>query len=230
MCDFSGKLIAWVDRELPESEASDVERHIAECVECRHRLAVYQQASNAFEAYCEATFAAETRSKLPRWTIAACGAGAIAAAVAIAALLMLPRERVAQVPARALPPAELPHAAAQMLDAPRAPTQANLPVEEAHTPIIQIKRVHNRYVAVPARTQHTTAAVASQISPGQGVSPFPAEPAVEIAISADAMFAPGAVPPGLSFTAELTIAADGTAERLGLHPRLSGFQGRTNQP
>jgi anti-sigma factor RsiW len=213
MCDFSGKLIAWVDRELPESEASDVGRHIAACVECRHRLAVYQQASNAFEAYCEATFAAETRSKLPRWTIAACGAGAIAAAVAIAALLMLPRERVAQVPARALPPA-----------------QANLPVEAAHTPVIQIKRVHHRYVAVPARTQHTTAAVASQISPGQGVSPFTAEPAVEIAISADAMFAPGAVPPGISFTAELTIAADGTAERLGLHPRLSGFQRRTNQP
>jgi hypothetical protein len=225
MCDFSGKLIAWVDRELPESEASDVERHIGACVECRHRLAVYQQASNAFEAYCEATFAAETRSKLPRWTIAACGAGAIAAAVAIAALLMLPRERVALVPARALP-----RAAAQMLDAPPAPTQANLPVEAAHTPVIQINRGHHRYVAVPARTQHTTAAVASQISPGQGVSPFPAEPAVEIAISADAMFAPGAVPPGISFTAELTIAADGTAERLGLHPRLSGFQRRTNQP
>jgi predicted nucleic acid-binding Zn ribbon protein len=223
MCDFSGKLIAWVDRELPESEASDVEGHIAACVECRHRLAVYQQASSAFEAYCEATFAAETRRKLPRWTIAVCGAGAIATAVAIAALLMLPRERVAQVPARVMPPAK-------MLDTPPAPTQANLPVEAAQTPVIPIKRVHHRYVAVPARTQHTTAAVGSQISPGQGVSPFPAEPAVEIAISADAMFAPGAVPPGMSFTAELTIAADGTAERLGLHPRLSGFQRRTNQP
>lgn len=225
MCDFTGKLIAWVDRELPESKASDVERHIAACVECRHRLAVYQQASSAFEAYCEATFAAVTRSKLPRWTIAACGAGAVAAVVAIAALLMLPRERVAQVQARVLP-----HAAAQMLDAPPAPTQANLPVEAAHTPVIQIKRVHHRYAAVSAHTQHTTAAVASQISLGQGVNPFPAEPAVEITISADAMFAPGAVPPGMSFTAELTIAADGTAERLGLHPRLSGFQRRTNQP
>lgn len=30
-------------------------RHIAACVECLHRLAVYQQASSAFEAYCEAT-------------------------------------------------------------------------------------------------------------------------------------------------------------------------------
>jgi hypothetical protein len=230
MCDFSGKLIAWLDRELPGSEASDVERHIAACVDCRHRLAAYQQASSAFEAYCETTFTAETRSKLPRWTIAACGAGAIAAAVAIAVSLMLPGERVAQVPARVLPPAALSYAAAQMLDVSPAPMQANPPVEAPHTPLIQIKRVHHRYVAVPARTQCSTAAVASQISPWQDVSPLPAEPAVEIAISADAMFAPGAVPPGMSFTAELTIAADGTAERLGLHPRLSGFQRRTNQP
>jgi anti-sigma factor RsiW len=73
MCDFSRNLIAWVDRELPESEALDVEQHIAACVECRLRLAVYQQASSAFEAYCETTFAAETRRKLRHRTIAACG-------------------------------------------------------------------------------------------------------------------------------------------------------------
>jgi hypothetical protein len=229
MCDFSGKLIAWVDRELPESEASDVQQHVAGCPECRHRLAIYQQASSAFEAYCEATFAAETRPKLPRWTLAACGAGAIAAAVAIAALLMLPRERVVQVQARVMRPAALPHAAAQMFDAPSAPTQAHPPIEAALTPASRIKREHYQYVAAPARTQHPTAAVASQIS-GPGVSPFAAKPALEIAISADAMFPPGAVPAGMSFTAELTIAADGTAERLGLHPRLAGFERRKNQP
>ncbi len=220
MCDFSGKLIAWVDRELPESEASDVERHIAACVECRHRLAVYQQASSAFEAYCETTFAAETRPKLRYRTVVACGA--IAAAVTMAVLLTQPRERVTQVQARVIPAAAMPHAPAQMFDAP--------PIEAAHTPARQINRQHHQYVAAPTRTQHGTGAVASQISPGPGVSPFPAEPALEIAISADAMFPPGAVPAGMSFTAELTIAADGTAERLGLHPRLSGFQRRTNQP
>lgn len=222
MCDFSGNLIALVDRELPESEASDVEQHIAACAECQHRLAVYQQASGAFEAYCETTFAVETRRKLRRRTIAACGAGAIAAAIAITVLLMLPRERVTQAPARVTAP--------QMLDAPPAPTQANLNVEAAHTPVIQIKRVHHRYVAAPTRAQQTTAAVASQISLGQGVSPFPAEPPIEIAIPVDAMFPPGALPPGMSFTADLTIAVDGTVERLGLHPRLAGFERRTNQP
>src|SRR5579862_2586974 len=221
MCDFSGKLIAWMDHELPESEASDLERHIEACVECRHRLAVYQQAGSAFEAYCETTFAVEMRCKASRWTIAACGAGAIAAAVAIAVLLMLPRERVAHVGVRVKP---------QMVDAPLAPTQANLNVEAAHTPVLQIKRVHHRYVAAPTRAQQTTVAVASQILTGQGLNPIPAEPPIEISIPADAMFPPGAVPPGMSFTADLTIAADGTAERLELRPRLAGFERRTNQP
>jgi anti-sigma factor RsiW len=230
MCDFSGNLIAWVDRELPESEASDVQRHVAACVECRHRLAVYQQASSTFEAYCEKTFAAETRRKWGRRTNAVRGAGAIAAAVAIAALLMLPRERVTQIPARVTSPVAVPRAAAQMFGAPPAPTQANLNVEAAHTPVMQLKRVYDQYVAAPTRVQQTTAVVASQISPGPGVSPFPAEPPIEIAIPMDAMFPPGALPPGMSFTADLTLAVDGTAERLGLHPRLAGFERRTNQP
>jgi hypothetical protein len=114
-----------------------------------------------------------------------------------------------------------------MFDAPPAPTQANLNVEAAHTPVIQIKRVRHRYFAARTRAQQTTAAVASQISPGQGVTPFPAEPPIEIAIPVDAMFPPRALPPGMSFTADLTIAVDGTAERLGLHPRLAGFERRS---
>ena len=71
MCDFSGKLIAWMDRELPESEAAELERHVAACAVCRERLAAYECASSAFNAYCEAIFAAETRRKVPRWLPAA---------------------------------------------------------------------------------------------------------------------------------------------------------------
>ena len=37
MCDFSGKLVAWLDRELPAEEAADVERHLEACTECRSR-------------------------------------------------------------------------------------------------------------------------------------------------------------------------------------------------
>jgi hypothetical protein len=45
-----------------------------------------------------------------------------------------------------------------------------------------------------------------------------AEPTIEIAIPASAMFAPGAVPEGVSLTAEVTVAPDGTAQRLHLRP------------
>jgi hypothetical protein len=44
------------------------------------------------------------------------------------------------------------------------------------------------------------------------------EPSVQIAIPAEAVFAPGAVPPGFSFAAELSIANDGSARALRLRP------------
>jgi hypothetical protein len=53
---------------------------------------------------------------------------------------------------------------------------------------------------------------------------------IQIAIPADEMFPPGAVPEGMHFVADLTIAADGSAERLRLRPRLAGFERRTTLP
>jgi anti-sigma factor RsiW len=209
MCDFSKRLIAWIDRELPESEAMNLERHVAACAECSERLAAFRRTSSAFNAYCEATFAAEMRRMSPRWLVTTCTAAGFAAAAAIAALLMLPRHQVAQVP-------------------PTAPSATEAPL----TPI---ERTQHQYASVrPARShksQHATAAETPvQASQLGNISRLPAEPPIQIAIPADAMFPPGAVPPGMSFTAELTISADGSAERLGLHPRLAGFERTTDQP
>jgi hypothetical protein len=47
---------------------------------------------------------------------------------------------------------------------------------------------------------------------------LPAEPAIEIVIPAEAVFPPGAIPEGVSFNANLTIGADGFAQRLRLWP------------
>jgi anti-sigma factor RsiW len=209
MCDYSRKLIAWIDRELPESEAAELERHVAVCAECREQLASFEWASRAFNAYCEATFAAATRRKLPRWLPAAGVAAGIAAAATIAAVLMLPRQHVALVPPGVPPAAEAPH-----------------------TPINQSQR---QYASVrPTRSHNHQRASATEASARashvRNISSFPAELPIQIAIPADAMFPPGAVPPGMSFTAELTISADGSAERLGLRPRLAGFERRANQP
>jgi Putative zinc-finger len=231
MCDFSEKLIAWMDGELPEGEFADLDRHLSACGECRNQLTTYERASSAFDAYCEATFAAETRRESPRWLPAAVVAG-IAAAAVIAALLILPHQRVAQLPPRVSPPTEAPQVAAQ----PPEPTvMAANPAHAAHPIAGAINRASRRYVAaaVPRgrNVERETASVASvQSSQARNLSPFPSEPPIEITIPADAMFPPGAVPQGMSFTAKLTIAADGSPEQLGLRPRLAGFERRKNQP
>ena len=65
------------------------------------------------------------------------------------------------------------------------------------------KAVHKRHVA--ART------VQKQAAQWQ-----PTESAVQIAIPADAMFAPGAAPKGMNFIAELSIAPDGSVKQVRL--------------
>jgi anti-sigma factor RsiW len=67
MCDLQGKLIAWLDRELPSEEADGVERHLEECQECRNRLAAYRELSETFGVYCDAVVAAKTDRRVPRW-------------------------------------------------------------------------------------------------------------------------------------------------------------------
>ena len=50
------------------------------------------------------------------------------------------------------------------------------------------------------------------------------EPAVQIAIPAEALFPLGAVPQGVDFVADLSIAPDGSAKRLRLEPQLIRFE------
>src|SRR5579871_5664210 len=89
MCEFSQRLVAWLDGEMPGDEAAKMERHLAECAQCRGQLAAYRQASNAFEAYSNAcadaapsAAAAEGGRKSMRPARAASAAAAIAAVVA----------------------------------------------------------------------------------------------------------------------------------------------------
>ena len=73
----------------------------------------------------------------------------------------------------------------------------------------------------PAAVAGTQAAIAPAPFAGNSAnvaSWTPAEPAIQIAIPAAAMFPPGAVPEGLTFIADVTIAADGSAQRLRLRP------------
>src|SRR4029077_19500632 len=82
MCDFSGRLVAWMDRELPDNEAGDAERHVRDWSECRKRVDAYKQVSRAFVAHCDAVMDGTTRRR-PRWV------HVLASATAAAAVLFL---------------------------------------------------------------------------------------------------------------------------------------------
>jgi anti-sigma factor RsiW len=208
MCDFSEKLIAWLDGELPTDEASRVERHLKGCSECRSSLDAYKRMSAGFDAYCDAAVSFGAPCGVARWVPVISGAGAVAALVAL--LLAMPRTHVA-------PPT---------FHAPEAAAVAQSVAVAAQTPTSLVQEIPRRHARAPASVRDTNP-VQAQNQNGYLLSE---EPVIQIAISADEMFPPGAVPEGMHFVADLTIAADGSAERLQLRPRLAGFERRTTQP
>jgi anti-sigma factor RsiW len=200
MCDVSEKLIAWLDGELPEKETADIERHAKACAECRVKLDAYKNVDRAFGSYCEAycnaycdpAMSLTMRRKLRPWLPALAG---IAATVAL--LLIVPHgKRTERVPSQA-PVAS----SALVFEAPPKPSRLN-GLSLSNVPVR--KPAARRHTAPPVRTH--------------SVNWVPADPTIEIAIPAAAMFAPGAVPDGVSLTAEFTVAPDGTAQRLHLRP------------
>lgn len=211
MCDFSGKLIAWLDCELPAEEAAEVERHVAGCSECRSCVEAYKRVSGELDAYCDAAMASNARRGTPPWVPATAATGAVAALVAL--FLLLPRTHVE-------PPAfHSPQAA--VADSP-AMVAAAVPASVRPT----IHKVRRRQAIAPDPIQNVNAAPAQN----QNTYLLAEEPMIQIAIPADEMFPPGAVPEGIHFVADLTIAADGSAERLRLRPRLTAFERSTTQP
>ncbi len=209
MCDFSGKLIAWLDRELPAEEAADVERHLEDCSGCRASVDAYKKVSGEFDAYCDAAMASSARRGAPRWAPVAVAAGA---AALVALFVVMPRTRTKT-------PEFLPPQAA--LEASPRVVAAAVPA-----PANAIQRIHRRAHAVPAPITNTNAA------PAQNQNAYlpPNEPTIQIAIPADEIYPPGAVPEGMHFVADVTIAADGSADGLRLRPRFAGFERRTILP
>jgi hypothetical protein len=187
MCDVQAKLIPWLDRELSPDEAAGVDRHVKGCQQCRGRLATYKQVSENINVYCDAVLAAKTLRGFSRWVPVL--ASAVMAAVVM--FLIVPRRRVGP------PPVLTPAAAVTSASAMSIPLPAPHPVEPA--PRTMIRRRH----AGP-----TLRELAAKWRPS--------ETAVQIAIPADAMFPPGAMPQGMNFIAELSIAPDGSVQQVRL--------------
>jgi anti-sigma factor RsiW len=210
MCDFSGKLIAWMDRELPEEEAAAVGRHLEACSECRSEVDAYKRVSSEFDAYCDDAMTSNVRRGDPRWVPVVSAAGAVAAVLAL--FLVWPKTSFQ-------PPAFQP----SRIDVSGS---AAVVAEGLPHPVRPIQRIHRRQPVTSVQTQD--AILAPVQSPNAYV--LPEEPVIQIAIPADEMFPPGAVPEGMHFAADLTIAADGSAQRLRLRPRLAGFERSSTQP
>jgi anti-sigma factor RsiW len=208
MCDFSGRLIAWLDRELPAEEAAEVELHLEACSECRSDVDAYKRVSGEFDAYCDETVASNVRPEELRWLPLVSATGAVAAALAL--FLVWPRTPVQ-------PPTFHPLQESVAASAPDGAIV--LPAR-----VSPIRRVHRRQVVAPVQIQNVATVQ------NQDAYLLPNEPMIQIAIPADEMFPPGAVPEGMHFAADLTIAPDGSVERLRLRPRLAGFERRTTQP
>jgi len=187
--------MAWLDGELGNDEMVELERHIGACSECRSRLESYKQSSATFDAYCHALASAKThRRRVPRWVPML----RTAAAAAIAATLALVLLR-----ARVEPPALPPPLQVQVQANPPAMVLESSP---APTP-------------APGKTMHRPRATTPG-TPRQMANWQPTERAIQISIPAESMFPPGAVPQGVNFIADLSIAADGSAEQIRLRPRL----------
>ena len=196
MCDFSGKLVAWLDDELAGDEMAEVERHLRDCAQCRDRLDTYRRVSKSFDVYCGAVVANKVPHRLPRWVpvVGGVSAAAIAATVIVVLLIRMP----------VAPPV------------PSLSVKVAPPVPVIETKAAPVKAIHRRRTA--------------QAIPTQTAQWLPVEPAIQIAIPADSMFPPGALPDGVNFTADLSIAADGSAQQIRLRPQLISFERKGTQP
>src|SRR4029077_7738381 len=174
MCDFSGKLIAWMDRELPEEEAAAAERHLEACSECRIEVDAFKRVSGEFDAYCDEAMTSNVRQGDPRWVPVVSAVGAVAAVVTL--FFVWPTTPYQ-------PPAFQPSKVVVSVSA--ADTTEGLPAR-----VRPIQKIHRRHVVTPVQIHHTIAGTFKN----QASSIPTNDPIIQIAIPADEMFPPGAVP------------------------------------
>lgn len=86
MCEFSSKLIAWLDKELPDAEAAAMDLHVHDCRECRVQADAFREVSHSFAVYARAV-PPLVASSPRRWLLVP---AAVTAAV-LAVVLLWPR-------------------------------------------------------------------------------------------------------------------------------------------
>jgi len=204
MCDWESRLVAWLDRELPEDEAADVGRHLEMCAECRERARAYECTSIAFNAYFDAACRVEERPRTSPPKMVIVGVGAIAAVAVFALLARHPHRLVTNESMRVLEATD-----------PRASVSkvASLAASPSQTGPIKVSSTQK------ARRRSLIAALQKQ-----DADRLPTGPAVQITIPAEAVLPPGAAPAGETFLLDLSIAPDGSTEGIRVRTQLAGFE------
>jgi hypothetical protein len=222
MCEFSKKLIAWLDDELDPQEAAALGAHLSACEDCRRTLTQNRKASAAFASYREAAvdaaFAVPDRPRRQRRIWAVVGSAA-------AMVLLL----ISFVKHQGKLPRETGIGESLFLGGTGAPRTASAVGGESAAGPNALLAI-NRSVRTKTRKRHHTPAVINRRtikhSPGESVSetPVPIEPSFEIVIPADESFPPGALPQGIGYVASMIVRASSSLEE---QPQLTGFERRT---
>jgi Putative zinc-finger len=205
MCDYSSKLIAWLDRELQPEEMAAVQQHLPNCAECRASLSKYKLVSQDIDDYCHAMMTASQSDRAHRgWAVLSAAAAILVLAGTAAVLWHSRLQARSAAPALAVSPITAIHA---------------LPAEAPELPR-------------PAGAARKSSRAHRVNSPSalQPVHWVPPQPALQVAIPADSMFPPGAVPEGISFVADVNFAPDGSARQIRLRPRLTAIERSVSQP
>ena len=232
------QLIAWLDHELPEAEAAVVEEHIRGCDECRRQVDAYERVSGGFSLYCEALEAASAaapasrgsraHSSVLRWVPVLAGTAAVAGVLfitlSVAFFVGFPGPRIEHSAA----PVQTTTVSAAIASGP-ASRVAGSPISPSVDPAVRVSA--NRAGVVRANAAGRT--VRAPQAEARGFQNHAVQnrafrnndwqfvqPAIQIAIPAEAMFPPGAVPDGVNFTADLTISTDGSTQGLVLEPSV----------
>lgn len=241
MCEFSRKLVVWMDHELGRDEAAEVEQHVAACTECRSCVAEFKRVSGEFSAYCDALAQSKGRGRTARrepilW--------ATAAAVVLAAIFAYPRRQVSPIPqpedttvamSKASRDSTRDSSAKPATNEVEAGTAAISPLPANTRRTHGNRLVANRGAACCSLTtmRGATANAAAAATPSvtaHNANWIANEPSVQIAFPAAAMFPPGAVPEGINFVADLSIGADGSVQQVRLQPQVFEPERRSSQP
>lgn len=205
MCDYSTKLLAWLDRELEPKQMAAVQQHLPNCPECRASLSKYKLVSQALDDYCHAMIIASQPDRTHRRWVPVLSAAAAVLVVAATAVVFW-HSRVQ------------PRNAVRILAAPATAVHA----ASAEAPKLR--------PAMGAVRKSPGAHRMNSRSAPQPINWVPLQPALEVAIPADSMFPPGAVPVGVNFIADVSFAPDGSARQMRLRPRLSAVERSASQP